>query len=182
MAADAISLYNCKWGAYENPLLIEMTMIRKGGQWKKQGGGVAGNGLFWHFKRFQELLWPTEKVWHRWSVLEAQVYCGGYKTIAVLGPAASGKTFDAASNLLAEYYVWADCMTGIVSSTEISTLEMRVWGAIKALHKSAKEKFPFLPGNIIESKQRIVTDTKFEAVEGRDFRNGICFPGETLVD
>src|SRR6266536_1135547 len=103
--ADTVTLYNCRWGAYENPLFVEMAMIRRGGQWKKQGGQIAGNGLFFHMKRFQSLLWP-EKVWHKWADLELSTYVGGYKTIAVLGPASSGKTFDAASNLLAEYYVW----------------------------------------------------------------------------
>jgi hypothetical protein len=39
----------------------------------------------------------------------------------------------------------------------------------------AKQRFPgLIPGNLIESRQRIITDSRFEDADGRDFRNGIC--------
>jgi hypothetical protein len=54
-------------------------------------------------------------------------------------------------------------------------LEMRVWGEIKKYHRMAQDRFPHLiPGNLIESRQRIITDSRFENADGRDFRNGIC--------
>lgn len=87
----------------------------------------------------------------------------------------SGKTHSAAINVLADYYPWSDCTTVLVSSTEREMLEMRVWGEIKKYHRMAQDRFPHLiPGNLIESRQRIITDSRFENADGRDFRNGIC--------
>jgi hypothetical protein len=43
------------------------------------------------------------------------------------------------------------------------------------LHRQAQARFPSLiPGNLVESRQRIITDSRFETADGRDFRNGIC--------
>ncbi len=160
--------YNLAWEPLMTPLSIEMVMIRAGGTIRGKG-----NGLFFHFRRFQELLWP-EKQWHRWNILQTECFLQ-YRIIGEMGPASSGKTNSAATNILADYYVWPDCTTVLVSSTEREMLEMRVWGEIKKYHRMAQDQFPdAIPGNLIESRQRIVTDSKFDAIEGRDFRNGVC--------
>lgn len=161
-----------KYGLLWEPLLsdaaIEMTMVRQGG--KIRG---AGNGLFFHFKAFISELWP-DYVWHRWNELQLQCYLN-YRIMGVMGPASSGKTNSAAVNVLTDYYAWSDCTTVLVSSTEREMLEMRVWGEIKKYHREAQARHPQLvPGNLIESRQRIITDSRFENAEGRDFRNGIC--------
>lgn len=147
---------------------IEMVMVRAGGEYKGHG-----NGLFFHFKAFISALWP-EHVWHRWNELELECYLK-YRIIGEMGPASSGKTHSAAIHVLADYYPWSDCTTVLVSSTEREMLEMRVWGEIKMLHREAQNRFPHLiPGTLVESRQRIITDGRYENVEGRDFRNGIC--------
>lgn len=161
-----------KYGLLWEPLLsdasIEMTMVRQGGKIKGEG-----NGLFYHFKALISLLWP-DHVWHRWNELELHCYLNN-RIIGEMGPASSGKTHSAAINVLTDYYVWSDCTTVLVSSTEREMLEMRVWGEIKKYHRMAQSKYPLLiPGNLIESRQRIITDSRFENAEGRDFRNGIC--------
>jgi hypothetical protein len=71
------------------------------------------------------------------------------------------------------YYCYPTSSTIILCSTTRERLEDRIWGEIKKLHKQAKRLHPWLSGNLIESKQRIVYDHKSEAAEGRDFRNGI---------
>lgn len=154
------------------PLEVELWFIQQGGIYKRLDGSQAGNGLFWHFKHFQELLWP-EKLWHRWNELELKCFLEN-RIIGELGPASSGKTNSAATNALTDYYAFPNCTTILVSSTEREMLEMRVWGEIKKFHRMAKERFPFLPGQLIESRQRIITSLKQESSEGRDFRNGIC--------
>ena len=147
---------------------IEMQMIRQGGTYRGHG-----NGLFFHFKAFISLLWP-EHVWHRWNELELQCYLN-YRIIGEMGPASAGKTRSATIHVLADYYVWSDCTTVLMSSTEREMLEMRCWGEAKKLHREAQSRFPeLIPGNLIESRQRIITDSRFENSEGRDFRNGIC--------
>lgn len=162
--------YGLNWDPKLPRVAREMKMIRGGGRWKA-GGKTVGLGLFYHMKEFQSLLWP-EKVWHKWSALELKCYLK-HRIIGVLGPASSGKTFDAATNVLADYYCFPKSTTVLVSSTTKESLEMRVWGEIKAHHKLAKNRFPFLAGNLIEGRQRIVTDARNESSEGRDFRNGL---------
>lgn len=160
--------YDLLWEPLESDLVIEISMIRAGGLFKGKG-----NGLFWHFKRMQEILWP-EKEWHRWNILQTECYLK-YRMIGEMGPASSGKTNSAGTNLLTDYYCWPECTTGLVSSTEREMLEMRVWGEMKKYHRLAQDRFPqVIPGNLIESRQRIVTDSRMEASDGRDFRNGIC--------
>lgn len=165
------SLYGVEWSPTVLAISREMECIRNGGEWKLPDGTVAGMGLHYHFRRFQEILWP-EKVWTKWSQKAMECYLD-YRIIAVMGPASSGKTFDAATNVLADYYLYSDQTTVLVTSTEREMLEMRVWGEIKKYHKLAKQRYSWIPGNLIESRQRIVTASKDEAVDGRDFRNGI---------
>lgn len=171
--SDLVWLYNCQWSKFENPASVEATMIRRGGRWKKRDGSFAGNGLKYHFKRFISLVWE-EHVWHRWNEIELDAYLN-YRIIGEMGPASSGKTHSAAIHNLADYYVWHECTTVLVSSTEREMLEMRIWGEMKKLHKEAKDRFPLLiPGKLIESRQRIVSSDDTAFAEGRDFRNGIC--------
>lgn len=172
MAASKAPPKKSKYGLLWEPLMsdaaIEMVMVREGGVFRGQG-----NGLFYHFKAFISELWP-EHVWHRWNELELECYLK-YRIIGEMGPASAGKTRSAAIHVLADYYPWSDCTTVLVSSTEREMLEMRVWGEIKMLHRQAQNRFPHLiPGQLVESRQRIITDGKFENIEGRDFRNGIC--------
>ncbi len=87
-----------------------------------------------------------------------------------------------ATNMLSDYYCFPKCTTVLISSTTRESLENRVWGEMKKYHRMARARFPELPGNLIEGKQRIITDNRMVTAEGRDFRNGICFPAGTLVD
>lgn len=96
----------------------------------------------------------------------------------------TGKSFVPAACVLADYYCFPYSTTVLVSSTTRESLEMRVWGEIKKLHKLAKGRADWLPGYLIEGRQRIVTDPRSEASEGRDFRNGLvgvaCKRGQTF--
>jgi hypothetical protein len=151
---------------------IEKYMIRKGGQWLGKDGKPRGNGMLWHFKNLMSLLWPEDLVWHKWNELQLDQYLNN-RAIGVMGPASSGKTNTCGVTMLADYYVWPECTTILICSTTRERLEDRIWGEIKKYHRLAKRRFPELPGNLIEGKQRIVSDSRTEAVDGRDFRNGI---------
>ncbi len=167
---DTIELYGVKWPNSTLPIAREMHMVRWGGRFECDGK-MVGEGVFFHVRKFQELLWP-EKVWHRWNLEELRVYLE-YRVIGELGPASSGKTHSAATNVLADYYIFPEHTTVLVSSTTRESLEMRIWGEIKKHHRMAKRRWSWLPGHLIEGRQRIVTDSRHEATEGRDFRNGI---------
>ena len=181
---NQIEKYGLNWAPGFDPVEIEIEMVRHGGRWKKRSGDFAGKGMEFHFKRLMSILWPWV-VWHPWAELQMKCYLN-YRIIGQLGAASTGKSFIPAACVLADYYCHPNSTTVMVSSTTRESLEMRVWGEIKKLHKSAKTLFPWLPGYLIEGRQRIVSDPKNEASDGRDFRNGLvgvaCFPSGSLVD
>jgi hypothetical protein len=164
-------LYNLFFNWAADPLIIEMDMCRRGGRWKKFNGEFAGEGMEFHFKRALQLLWPEIK-WHRWADMQLKCYLN-YRIIGQLGPASTGKTFLPSAFMLMDYYLFPHTTTCLVTSTTRESLEMRVLGEIKKLHRLAQQRYPDLPGNLIEGRQRIVTDNRSVAAEGRDFRNGI---------
>lgn len=163
--------YGLLWPKACDDLDIEMHCIQKGGRWKGRQG-MKGEGLSYHVKEMQKLLWP-HKDFHDWSNMLRDNF-SEHRFITVIGPASTGKTHEAALFALCMYYCFPDETTIMCSSTEREMLEMRVWGEIKKHHKMAVERYPHLPGNLIEGRQRIVTDERMDAAEGRDFRNGLC--------
>lgn len=153
-------------------LEVEMECIKRGGRWKSRAGNECGMGLAYHMKQMQMIIHP-EKSWHKWNELLVKEF-SEKRFIGIMGPASSGKTREAADFVRMMYYCFPRGLTVMVSSTEREMLEMRVWGEIKKYHREAQERFPELPGYLIESKQRIITDNKMEYSEGRDFRDGLC--------
>jgi hypothetical protein len=171
-AAKRIQKYGLWWPATKDPLSLEMDMVLQGGRWKKrQSEGFAGEGLFYHFKQCITLCWPWVK-WHVWADLQLKCYLE-YRLIGQMGPASTGKTFIPSACVLMDYYVFPWCTTVLVTSTTRESLEMRILGEIKKLHRDAHNRYEWLPGNLIEGRQRIVTDDRSIAAEGRDFRNGL---------
>lgn len=155
-----------------HPAKIEAEMVRRGGQWSSKTGKPIGNGMFWHFKRFQEIIYGKEKLWHAWNELQLRTYLD-HRTIAVLGPSSSGKTNSAATDVLADYLIWPECTTVLICSTTKERLQDRIFGEIKKYHRIAKSNYPEAAGHMIEGRLRIVTDQRSELAEGRDFRNGV---------
>ena len=155
-----------------------------GGRWKTKSGKVAGLGLYHHYKTGISLLWP-EIQWHRWNELLLKEWLE-HRCIGIMGPTNSGKTNSFAVFHLFDYYCFPQCTTTLVCSTTQERLEDRIWGEIKKFHKLAKARFAWIPGNLIESRWRLVTDNKSQAADGRDFRNGLigvpCFLSGTFVD
>ena len=151
---------------------IQRECIRRGGEWLDSKGRKCGLGLFHHFKEFETLLYGGEKIWHKWNELQLKAYLEN-RTIAVLGPSSSGKTNAAATDALADYLAWPECTTVLICSTTKERLQDRVFGEIKKYHRIAKENYPNIAGNMIEGRLRIVTDSRSELAEGRDFRNGV---------
>lgn len=175
-----------KYGLFWNPITtdawIEIRMIQKGGRWKNSTGKVIGKGMKYHFMQLIKCLWP-DTIFHKWNRRIIRAFLKK-RTIVVIGPASSGKTHTAAICALADWYCFPASTTVICCSTTRERLEDRVWGEIKKHHKMAKERYPWIDGNLIESRQRIVLDQKYSG-EGRDFRNGLvgvpCKKGENFV-
>ena len=170
--------YNLWWEAHTDPAALELHMITKGGKWvKAKDGEDAGEGLYFHYRRFQEIVWP-ERIWqsgpfkNHFAEACLENYLN-YRYIGVMGCAASGKSDSFGVNSLTDWYAHSSCTTVLVTSTELKTLELRIWGMIKKYHKSAKTEHPWIPGHLIEGKQMLTLDHRTEASEGRDFKNGI---------
>lgn len=182
-ASNRIVKYGLAWLATEHPAAIEMEMIQHGGRFATSSGKLVGNGLAFHYKALISIIWP-EIVWHRWNNLVVDNYTK-YRSVIILGPASSGKTNTAALCALLDYYCFPSCTTVIICSTTKERLEDRIWGEIKSLHKRAKERLSWLPGHLIEGRQRLVTDDRTMAETGRDFRNGVvgvpCKKGANYV-
>ena len=154
-----------------DPIEIEMECLRKGGSWKNRLGVVCGKGTEFHFCHMIELIWPWI-TWHKWLKLFVENYLT-HRSMVVFGAAATGKTFDGALCALADYFPWPSQTTVIVCSTSKERLEDRIWGEVKRLHKDALLRHEWLPGHLIEGRQRIVTNPYVDSQSGRDFRNGL---------
>lgn len=183
-SARQFEKYGLIWPDPSDPIAIEQHMVQRGGRWRNKKGEMVGNGLLFHFMEFQKLLWGKQKIWHKWNTLQTECYLN-FRTIGVIGPASSGKTNSAGTDVLSDYYCFSDCTTVLCCSTTRDRLEDRVWGEIKKYHRMAINERSWIPGHLIEGKQRIITDDRSLSVEGRDFRNGLmgvpCKKGNDYV-
>lgn len=165
--------YGIEWADDDDALQIEFELIRNGG--KLYGGG---NGKAFHCKSACQLIWPHIE-WHRWAELcNNELRRPNSKVTCLMGPGSSGKTAVAGFEYLLEYYASPNDTLVLISSTEIRSLELRVWGEIKMLHELAKERYPMLPGYLIDSKHCITTDELDEedaesSIKTRDLRKGV---------
>jgi hypothetical protein len=180
--ANKIVLYGMsdkRVGVSENQqkLAIEMQAIRLGGKFKVKGK-EEGFGLPYHYARACALLWPWIDQ-HRWfDLCNEEIRRPNAKVTVLMGSGSTGKTNQAAWQYLLEYYCNPDTTLVLVSSTDMRGLELRVWGEVKKLHQGATEKFPELPGYLIDSKHCITTDELDEEqlddfIKTRDLRKGV---------
>lgn len=168
--------YGLGWPAGTDALQVEMTMIQKGGKWNGKDGIQYGNGLSFHYEAMRKILWP-EIDEHRWHKLCRDEILRNKVTV-LLGPGSAGKTTAAAWIYLCEYFCCPDETLVLVSSTDMRGLRLRVWGEISALWQKARDKFDYLPGNLLDSRVAITTDSLEdndfdENKRVRDMRKGI---------
>lgn len=170
-----LTKYGKRWPEGTDALQIEFWMIRKGEDWLKE----HGRSLFYHYSAAQRTIWPDEDA-HRWSDLVLKEILQNDITV-LLGAKDSGKTHGMTKYGLVDYFCFPDDTLIIVSSTDIRSLEGRVWGDMKSMFAKAKERFEWLPGLVLDSKHAICTDDlNDESILVRDMRKGIlCIPCKT---
>lgn len=164
--------------ALELPISRDMWFIQKGGQFTRRMGGVAGLGLFLHYKSLIGHLWPDMDQ-HRWFDLILKEWSNNIITV-LMGCKDSGKTHIMAAIGVADYYCFPGTTLGLFTSTSKTGLDLRIWGDVKSLHLRAKGRYDWLPGNPIDSLRTITTDSlKTQAI--RDLRRGLICIGSDKV-
>lgn len=166
-----IQMYGWQFDDVVHPLEREFLCIRRGGAWKRKDGEIAGMGLPFHYRKAIGILWP-EFAQHRWFHLILDQFLKR-EWIGISGPKDSGKTSSLTVILLCDYYCFPNITSIILSSTTMKALKNRAFGEFTMRHRAARKRIEWLPGHMIESECRIVTDDRDENVDGRDVRNGI---------
>lgn len=180
--ADEILKYGAYWPAESDDLAIELSCIANGGKWQNQQGQECGLGQFEHFMEARRLAWP-DRYRHRWTDLIYTEIIQNIVTI-LMGAGSSQKTSHASEFVLLDYWAHPDNTLVLISTTTVDKLDMAVFGEVKMLMSHAKERYPWLAGNTIESKRAISTDN-IQVTDTRDIRKGMvgraCYVGKSWV-
>lgn len=136
--------YGLRWPGRASPVEIEIRMIHGGGYLKNDSGVKCGEGLFFHYRQLQSLLWPDDDH-HEWSDLILKTILEERIT-AVQGPKDSSKTRTISKYALTDYFCFPDDSLYLLSSTTLQGVQLRVWGDVKSLFARAKEVWPSCPG------------------------------------
>lgn len=163
-----ISLYGATWPSTASDVEIEMGCVRKGGKWITNGR-ECGQGLSFHYEQIRKLFWPKLDD-HRWHRLIRDTIIENKCTV-LAGPASSGKTHEAAWIFLLEYLIFPEETCVLVSSTDARGLRGRIWSEITMLWQEAREKYEWIPGNLLDSRFSILTDALDEDEFDRKARN-----------
>lgn len=153
--------FGLKWPADTTQLQIEMWFVARGGNHTKKDSEVIGLGLSQHLERMRRIIWPeldgdhNGQRWHklcRDTIAEHRVTC-------LMGPGSSGKTHEGAWIALCMWLSDPANTCVLVSSTDMRGLRLRVWGELSSLWQLAVQRFPDLPGHMLDSKLAITNDS-----------------------
>lgn len=93
-----------------------------------------------------------------------------------MGSSDSNKTYLASRFVLIDWWCHSENTLWLVSSTEMRGAELRIWGKLKELFNRARERHPWLPGTVLESKHAITTEEiAGDGSEGRLLTKGLIF-------
>jgi|SRR5881394_101470 len=174
MATEKVTLkYGVEWRKHD-ALQIEMSMIQRGGYWTVEGQ-KGGLGLFEHFMRARELIWP-DRYRHRWTDLIYNEIINNIVTV-LMGAGSVGKTATASEYCLIDYWAHPNNTLVIVTTVTLEKLDSAVFGEICMLHRQGQERWAWLAGHQLQSRRAISTDDLKEK-GGRDIRKG--FLGKAL--
>jgi hypothetical protein len=136
-----------QYSAEEIALANEFDAIRK---------NYGKPGVVEHYLKAHKLLWPEDGQ-HRWLVLGLTRICEN-KITCFLGAASTNKTYIFTVHALINFWVFPHTSLGILSTTDIISLERKVWGRLKKMFNRGRERFPWLEGFTLDSKRQITPD------------------------
>jgi len=171
--------YGLRWPATTDDLSIELYLIKKGG---RSGAYPKALPVLDHFMNARRLLWPS-RYRHRWTDLLYKEFLRNDITI-LMGSASCQKTSHAAEFALINYWSSPENTLVILSTITVDKLQTGIFGEVKMLFEKARERKPWLSGNLLEGKNAISTDTVDDGGI-RDMRKGIigrpCYSGSKWV-
>jgi hypothetical protein len=109
--------------------------------------------LLHHYLNAHKFLWPQDKQ-HRWFLLGMKTLIDNPVSV-FLGPASSNKTYIFAVHSLIDFFAFKENSLSIISSTDMKSLEIKVWGRVKNLFNRARNRHFYLPGFILDSAKAI---------------------------
>jgi hypothetical protein len=139
--------YGLTWNDNADPLVIELYMIRR---------EYGKPGVVKHYLAAHKLIWPEDDQ-HRWFVLGMTRICEN-KVTCFLGAASSNKTYIFTVHALINFWAFPHTSLAILSTTDIISLERKVWGRLKKMFNRGRERFPWLDGFVLDSKRQITPD------------------------
>lgn len=176
--------YGAGWdsGQYaNNPLMLELWCIKKGGRWIGSKGQNCGAGLFEHYMNARKLAWP-DRYRHSWTDLMYRNFIDNDITI-LMGAASTQKTSHAVEFACLTYWSSPENTLVVLSTVNMAKLDIGVYAELIMLFSAAKKIHPDLPGHIVDYKKAVTTDDVRK--ESRDFRRGIiarpCYTGGKWV-
>jgi hypothetical protein len=167
----ALETYGIPFRKDAQQVQVEMELYRRGGYYTTKDGKKLGLGLLEHVKRGFDLCFPGDDH-HRWSDLMLK-HILERRIIVIAGCRDSSKTRTVSKWALWDFWCFPNNTLDLMTSTNLRGLELRVWGDIKGLHDRARDRYPWLAGNVVDAKHGVFTDNISDGDEVRDMRKGI---------
>jgi hypothetical protein len=148
---------------------MEFYMIARGGRFK-HSDRICGHGMAYHVRKAMEMLWPDME-WQHWAEMIVEAFLKEPGRTACWGPSSSGKSFVFSRCALVLFYANPNGTTVLISSTTRDALSKRIWDYVVSSDKSARKRFEWLAGSLIESKLMLLADSS--DTDGRSFKSGV---------
>jgi hypothetical protein len=170
--------YGFDWKAGTRLLYIEFYMIRHLYHSDKK------EQLLSHYLNAHKMLLPEDSQ-HRWFILGMRRLVENSVNV-FMGPASSNKTYIFAVHSLINFFTFGKNSLAIISSTDMKSLEIKVWGRVKSLFNRCRRAHDSLSGYILDSAKAITTEEIDEENEvAREMNSGIvcvaCVSGGRFV-
>lgn len=142
--------YGTQWNSKPDDLQVEFQQIRLKYFLPDKSQLVP------HFLSVHKLIWPHDDQ-HRWFKLGIKNFCEK-KINVFLGAASTNKTYLFVVCSLIIFWVFPKTSLSIISTTDIISLERKVWGRIKKMFNRGRARYGWLEGFILDSKRQITPD------------------------
>lgn len=150
--------YGLEFPDDRNEISVELKCYLLNHPTEKGGLGAAG-----HLRKAIRILWPEHDahgrpilIWHDWLDRRIEAWCDD-RIQMWWGPAASGKSTDAAVLALIDWYASPLDTTTIICSTTLRMLRRRIFGEIVRLHNAASRIHKVkLPGIYLKSQVAVL--------------------------